>query len=142
VLIPSHVYHMYHVLQVLMYRVMYIFLICTRARCPGTRRLRGDNVDPWATSPSVGDSGQDTRIFSPNLPFVSPCGIKANDCRIMTYETDGRPTKHQSRTKGASLVRVLVRAVRFTRYVFGHNTGTSSPKRPQSLFPISRNGTA
>ena len=34
----------------------------------------------------------------------------------MTYETDGKPTKHQSSTKGANLVRVLVRVVRLTRY--------------------------
>ena len=37
---------------------------------------------------------------------------------ILSYETDGRPAEHQSRIKGASLVRVLVRVVQFTRYTF------------------------
>jgi len=58
-----------------------------------------------------------TQIFSPSLLFISPCGIKVNGCKLKTYETDGRPMKHQSSTKGASLVRVLVRVVQFTRYI-------------------------
>ena len=56
----------------------------------------------------------DTRIFSPNLQFVSACGIRVNNCETKTYETNGKLTKNESSTKGASLVRVLVRVVRFT----------------------------
>lgn len=59
----------------------------------------------------------DTRIFSPNLRFVSICGKSVYDCKIKTYETNGTPKQNQSSTKGAKLVRVLVRAVRFTRYI-------------------------
>ena len=33
----------------------------------------------------------DTRIFSPALAFVSACGTKVNNGKIMTYETDGKP---------------------------------------------------
>ena len=61
--------------------------------------------------------GTDTRIFSPNLPFVSACGIRINDCEIKTYETNGKLKKNESSTKGANLVRVLVRVVQFTRYI-------------------------
>ena len=49
--------------------------------------------------------------------FLSSCGKSINDCKIKTYETDGKRKKNQSSTKGAKLVRVLVRVVRFTRYI-------------------------
>jgi hypothetical protein len=40
----------------------------------------------------VDEKGPDTRIFSPNLPFVSPCKQTLYNGQIKTYETDGRPT--------------------------------------------------
>jgi hypothetical protein len=41
------------------------------------------------------------RIDSPPRLFVSPCGTRVNNCKLNTYETDGKPTKHQSSTKSA-----------------------------------------
>ena len=40
-----------------------------------------------------------------------------DDCKLKTYETNGKLKKNESSTKGASLVRALVRMVQFTRYI-------------------------